>query len=117
MAPRKCAPPAVTMDWMARSGPPARRDPDPCPSCGHPLSLDGRFCKGCGWDADLAESEDSSLDDVGVPQGYGKEDPEDFDYDRVVEGEGLRPTGAGWVVAAVSAVLLALALVVILNAR
>ncbi len=50
---------------------PSRRKPDPCPECGGPTILGGRFCRGCGWDADLAESEDGHLDGVDLPQGYG----------------------------------------------
>ena len=98
---------------MARRGTPL-----PCPACGDPLSPGGRFCRGCGWDADLADSEDAYLDGVDLPQGHGRDDPADFDYERAMEEEGLRPSGAGvLVVGSVIAVLLALAAVVILNAR
>jgi hypothetical protein len=46
----------------------------PCPECGKPLALAGRFCKSCGWDADLEESEDGYLDGVDVPEGYPPEE-------------------------------------------
>ena len=54
-----------------------RAVPPPCPDCGAPLALRGRFCRGCGWDADLTESEDSYLDGVDVPQGYAREAEEE----------------------------------------
>lgn len=57
---------------------------DPCPDCGGPLSLKGRFCKACGWDADLAESEDSYLDGVDVPDTFTEED-----YREALGGAGL----------------------------
>lgn len=48
--------------------------PAPCPECGGPTILDGRFCKRCGWDADLDESEDGYLDGVDLPGGYAPEE-------------------------------------------
>lgn len=72
-----------------------RPRPVPCPECGKPLALAGRFCKACGWDADLEESEDGYLDGVDVPQGYGPD-----------EDEEARPRGSGrrvlWVLTAIA---------------
>ena len=71
---------------------PSRRKPDPCPECGEPTTLEGRFCKACGWDQDLDDSGDSHLDGVEVPQGYGP------------DGEGTaRPMRPLWVVLALLA--------------
>ncbi len=50
--------------------------PPPCPLCGKSTVLAGRFCRACGWDADLAESPDAHLDGVDVPTGYGREEEE-----------------------------------------
>jgi len=50
------------------------RSPAPCPECGAPTNLGGRFCRACGWDADLVETEDSHLDGVDVPQGWGPDE-------------------------------------------
>lgn len=54
---------------------------DPCPSCQEELSLGGRFCHHCGWDADLAESEDAYLDGIELP------DRDEPDYDYVFDGK------------------------------
>jgi hypothetical protein len=51
-----------------------RKRPAPCPECGGPTVLEGRFCKGCGWDAELASSGDAYLDGVDIPQGYGPDE-------------------------------------------
>jgi hypothetical protein len=51
-----------------------RRPPPPCPLCGKPTVLEGRFCRACGWDADLVDTEDSYLDGVDLPVGHGNED-------------------------------------------
>lgn len=59
---------------MARK--PPKPPPPPCPQCGKPTSIQGRFCKACGWDADLVESEDAYLDGVDLPQGYGPDEDE-----------------------------------------
>lgn len=66
---------------------------DPCPDCGAPLALGGRFCKKCGWDADLVDSEDAYLDGVDLPEGG---DFTDADYQHFLEREGLveRPAAA-----------------------
>jgi hypothetical protein len=53
-----------------RSRPPA----DPCPSCSSPLEKG--FCRGCGWDNAVNRGEDSYLDDVDLPTGWGPEDEE-----------------------------------------
>ncbi len=43
-------------------------DLNSCSNCGSELSLKGRFCKGCGFDADLSESEDAYLDGIELPE-------------------------------------------------
>ena len=48
-----------------------RAIPPPCPDCGAPLALSGRFCRKCGRDADLIESGDSNHDGADLPQGTG----------------------------------------------
>ena len=48
--------------------------PPPCPQCGKPTALSGRFCRACGWDADLEGTPDSHLDGVDIPTGYGREE-------------------------------------------
>jgi hypothetical protein len=60
---------------MARSRrPPA--PPPPCPHCGKPTALGGRFCRGCGWDADIVERGEGYLDGVDLPEpADGTEDP------------------------------------------
>jgi len=50
--------------------------PDPCPECGAPTSINGTFCKACGWDGSLQDTEDSYLDGVDVPQGYAPDEEE-----------------------------------------
>jgi hypothetical protein len=46
----------------------------PCPECGKPTTLRGRFCPACGWDADVEEGDEGYLDGVDLPQGYGPEE-------------------------------------------
>ena len=58
--------------------------PAPCPDCGATLALAGRFCRGCGWDADLVGSPDSHLDGVDLPRGYGPGDEESVPRSRGV---------------------------------
>lgn len=79
--------------------------PPPCPECGKPTNLGGRFCRACGWDADLEESEDAHLDGVDVPGTM-----DDDAYDDVLADEGLAPRRRrGWSVAfTVAAVVLLL---------
>ena len=62
------------------------RAPEPCPRCDAPLRAGGRFCKACGWDADLDESEHAYLDDADVPDAF-----DDDEYARVLEEAGLAP--------------------------
>lgn len=62
-------------------------DYDSCPDCGEPLSLEGRFCKDCGWDQDLVESPDAHLDGIDLP---GTDLDED-DYHDFLDREGLDP--------------------------
>ncbi|HYC77135.1 MAG TPA: hypothetical protein VEI02_05845 [Planctomycetota bacterium] len=50
-------------------------DDTACPHCDAPRRTGATFCKACGFDADLGESEDAYLDGVELPQGYAKEDP------------------------------------------
>ncbi len=57
---------------------------DPCPSCAEELSLGGRFCHHCGWDADLAESEDAYLDGIELP------DTEEPDFQFALHGQRTR---------------------------
>jgi len=45
-----------------------------CPDCGEPLRPDGRFCKACGWDADLEETGDAYLDGLDIPDAFTEED-------------------------------------------
>jgi hypothetical protein len=73
---------------------PSKPPPRPCPECGKPTTLEGRFCKACGWDADLVESEDSYLDGVDIPQGWGPDEE---------EGAPPRRRSVLWIVAAVAA--------------
>ena len=66
-----------------RKSPPKPR-PAPCPECGKPTTLRGRFCRACGWDADHFGSEDAYLDGVSVPE------PMDDDaYEDLIEDEKL----------------------------
>lgn len=58
-----------------------------CPDCGRPLTLKGRFCKACGWDAELDGSEEGYLDGVDLP-GEGWDDAA---YREVLADEGLAP--------------------------
>ena len=60
--------------------------PPPCPDCGKRTNLDGRFCRACGWDADLAESKDAYLDGVKVPEAM-----DDDAYEDLLAEEGLAP--------------------------
>ncbi len=46
-----------------------------CPSCGARMALGGSFCKHCGFDRQVAASEDAHLDGVDLPQGYAAEEP------------------------------------------
>lgn len=48
--------------------------------------MGNRFCKACGWDADLAESEDAHLDGVDVPEAMT-----DGEYEEALAEEGLAP--------------------------
>lgn len=78
----------------------------PCPDCGEPLSLAGRFCKECGWDQDLAESPDAHLDGIDLP---GTDLDED-DYRDFLGREGLGPGGSKarsllWTVVAVGLII------------
>jgi hypothetical protein len=66
-----------------------RPAPPPCPDCRAPLSLGGRFCRGCGWDADLAASPDAYLDGIDLPAGYGPDDA--FDEAETLHEAGLGP--------------------------
>ncbi len=49
-------------------------EPTKCPECETPLALGGTYCRQCGWDSELAGTEDAYLDGVDVPQGYSAED-------------------------------------------
>ena len=96
-----------------RKGPP-KPPPPPCPLCGRTTSLGGRFCRGCGWDADTAEGDDAHLDGVSVPEAM-----DDDAYRDLLEDEGLAGAGPGtrrrplvWWLAAV-ALLVAFALALI----
>ena len=77
--------------------------PPPCPECGKPTNLGGRFCRACGWDADLAESDTAYLDGVDVPESM-----DDEGYDDLLDEEGLCPRrGRRLLWAVVAAILLA----------
>ena len=52
---------------------PPRKPPPPCPECGGPLSIEGTFCRKCGYDASLMDREDSYLDGVDLPAHPGEE--------------------------------------------
>jgi len=82
--------------------------PPPCPDCGKPTSNAGRFCKHCGWDADLQETEDAHLDGIVLPQAM-----DDEGYADLLASEALRaPRARGrGVVFTLAAILLLLALV------
>ena len=76
--------------------------PPPCPDCGRPTANAGRFCKHCGWDADLVGTADSHLDGVDLPE------PMDDDaYADALADAGLGPgparrgRGLVWWIAAV----------------
>ena len=93
-------------------GKPKRKPPPPppCPDCGRPTANAGRFCKHCGWDADLVGTADSHLDGVDVPEAM-----DDDAYADALAEEGLGPAparrrGRG-VVFTVAAVLLLVAFV------
>lgn len=64
------------MAWFRRRKPgrPRKAPPPPCPDCGKPTNLAGRFCRACGWDADLEESGDAYLGGVELPTGWGREE-------------------------------------------
>lgn len=62
--------------------------PPPCPDCGKPTNLGGRFCRACGWDADLEESADSHLDGVDVPDTMPLDDGR---YAELLADEDLAP--------------------------
>ena len=56
-----------------------------CPDCDEPLALGGRFCKACGWDAELEAADD---------EGLAAELPEsltDEEYEDILHQEGLGP--------------------------
>jgi hypothetical protein len=87
----------------ARPKPP----PPPCPECGKPANLGGRFCRACGWDADLAEGGEAHLDGVSVPEAM-----DDGAYADLLAEEGLgtpatalRRRGLVWWIAGVLLVL------------
>jgi hypothetical protein len=50
-----------------------------CPTCGAPVSARPIFCKRCGYDEELATSEDAYLDGVDVPEGYAATDAEPYE--------------------------------------
>lgn len=50
----------------------------------------GTFCRECGWDGEVMERTDEAyLDGVDLPQGYGDDDADGFDYEAVLRREGL----------------------------
>lgn len=105
-----------------------------CPECEGPL-VRGTFCRACGWDGEVMErADDRYLDGVDLPQGYGGEEDEDFDYEAVLRREGLaggededgrgavpapaRVDGAGLVHLLVAAIVIAfVAVMVLVNSR
>lgn len=61
-----------------------------CPECGAGPLVRGTFCRECGWDGEVMErADDGYLDGVDLPQGYGDDDQEGFDYEAVLRREGL----------------------------
>ncbi|MCO5166063.1 MAG: hypothetical protein M9894_06810 [Planctomycetes bacterium] len=65
-----------------------------CPECGGPL-VRGTFCRECGWDGEVMDRvDDAYLDGVDLPQGYGEDDDDGFDYEAVLRREGLLPEAA-----------------------
>lgn len=80
-----------------------------CPECGEGgLIRKGRFCRACGWDADLVDaSEDEAyLDGVDLPQGYTRNGSEDEEYEPTLEAERLDGRSPlRWLVAVIALVL------------
>lgn len=87
---------------FGRAKRPPKPPPPPCPDCGRPTSNAGRFCKHCGWDADLVGSDDAHLDGVDIPEAM-----DDDAYADALADAGLGPApvrrgrGLVWWVAAV----------------
>ncbi|MHC4393541.1 MAG: hypothetical protein ACYS22_19780 [Planctomycetota bacterium] len=50
----------------------------PCPDCGESLANRGRFCKACGWDADLEDSEEAYLGGVDLPTDFDEDAYQDY---------------------------------------
>lgn len=104
-----------------------------CPECEGPL-VRGTFCRACGWDGEVMErTDDAYLDGVDLPQGYGEDGEDEFDYEAVLRREGLlvddgdgrspvpapsRVDGAGLVHLLVAAIVIAfVAVMVLVNSR
>lgn len=58
------------ISWWKR---PPKPPPPPCPECGKPTTLGGRFCRACGWDADVDERGEGYLDGVDLPEAIEDE--------------------------------------------
>jgi hypothetical protein len=84
-----------------------------CPECGESgLVRKGRFCRACGWDADLVDDteDEAHLDGLDLPQGYSRPEVEDEeeagDYEHTLAQERLDGRSpVRWVVAVVALVL------------
>ncbi len=78
-----------------------------CPECGEEgLIRKGRFCRACGWDADLVDEADAHLDGVDLPQGYTRDGSEDEDYEPTLDEERLDGRSpVRWLVAVVALAL------------
>ena len=74
---------------------------EPCPSCDGTL-LRGRFCRECGYDADLEDGDDAYLDGVDLGED---------DYAETLRREGLvegASTPVGWVALVVVVIVVGL---------
>ena len=86
---------------FGRSKRPPKPPPPPCPDCGRPTANAGRFCKHCGWDADLVGSDDAHLDGVDIPQAMDDDAYADALADAGLPAPARRGRGLVWWVAAV----------------
>ena len=77
-----------------------------CPDCDEPLSLNGRFCKACGWDADLEERDDAYLAGIDIPDTFDEDA-----YQAALARDGLAPTPPGVTARRALTTLVALAVV------
>jgi uncharacterized membrane protein YvbJ len=56
-----------------------------CPNCGSEVPANAKACPECGSDEKTGWSEETSYDEADIPND------EDFDYDELLEKEGLQP--------------------------